>query len=246
LGGDDDARRLQIALGIGTSKAQRNVIDHALRDFTTRAFEKAKQNLVERVGARLPEYRSRCVEKIKELGGDELVKRVERVYGRTSTEWLATDVARIITELRAIADGMTTINEAWAPPAPPEPSRADVTDVAPAGAPNTEPRAAADSPHPAAAAAPAAPASPSAASEPAFDNDPAFKKNWTLPPNLLGQDAVLKALDDLLDMTADAAELDELCSQNAERIAKITGQPRMQWDAKVRARRERLDRGDVS
>lgn len=262
LGGDDDERRLQIAMGIGCSKAQRNVIDHALRDFTTRAFERAKQNLVERVGAKLPEYRTRCIERIKELGGDELLKRVERVYGRASGDWLAPDIARIIVELRDIGNGMTSVDEAWAPPPPPEPSRSDdVTDIIPAGGvPNaTEPSAAAGPSHPAAAAAPAAPAAPSAASEPASDRGPrvgavapaeppadelpAALRNWSLPPTLLGQDAVLKGLDDLLDMTADAAELNELLGQNAERIAKITGNRRLQWDAKVKARRERFAQG---
>jgi hypothetical protein len=255
LGGDDDARRLQIALGIGTSKAQRNVIDHALRDFTTRAFEKAKQNLVERIGARLSDYRARCVEKINELGGDELLKRVERVYGRTSAEWLAPDIARIITELRAIHDGMTTINEAWAPPPPPEPSRTDdVTDVPPAAAsPPTPPPPGAASPSPPTqsdAAAPAAPAAPSAEGEPASnqspDELPAFMRNWSVPPNLIGQDAVLRALDDLLDMTNDEADLNELLGQNAERLDKITGNKRLQWDAKVKARRQRFSEGSAS
>ena len=61
LGGDDDERRLQIAMSIGVSKSQRNVVVHALRDFTDRAFAAAKKNLVERIGLKLPEYRQRCV-----------------------------------------------------------------------------------------------------------------------------------------------------------------------------------------
>ena len=135
LGGDEKARKLSIALAIGTSKSQRNVICHALKDFTDYAFEEAQRNLVERIGKNLEEYRARTVEKIKELGGDELLRRVEIAYGRRSQEWLAPDIGQIIAELRSIHDGMANANETWPAPAPAEPRRTDnVTEVAPATA----------------------------------------------------------------------------------------------------------------
>lgn len=124
LGGTDDERRLQIAMAIGTSKAQRNVIDHALRDFTDRAFEQAKDNLVKRVGAKLPEYRERILAKLAGIGPD-MLGRVERVYARKAPDWLAADVARIIGELRAITEGMATVDETWPPPPPAEPKPDD-------------------------------------------------------------------------------------------------------------------------
>jgi hypothetical protein len=71
-------------------------------------------------------------------------------------------------------------------------------------------------------------------------------RNWSVPPNLIGQDAVLRALDDLLDMTNDEADLNELLGQNAERLDKITGNKRLQWDAKVKARRQRFSEGSAS
>ena len=91
----------QVRRGNRVSKSQRNVVVHALRDFTDRAFASAKKNLVERIGLRLPEYRQRCVAKLLELGTD-LLPRVERSLNRKADQWLAPDVARLSCS-RAIA-----------------------------------------------------------------------------------------------------------------------------------------------
>jgi hypothetical protein len=247
LGGDDDNRRIEIAFSTGTSKSQRNVVTRALRLLTKRAFEGAKKNLVERVGRQLPQYRQRAVERINELG-DGMLARVERVYGRAANDWLAPDLARLIAELRAIADGMATVDETWPPPAPAEPRRSDtVTDVAPttatsqtATAGSVLPEGTADSQ----AAEGGAGIAPQTSSDPPPEGerptDQPMRKNWSLPPDVVGQEAVLKGLYELLDMVEAHADLDELESQNAERIDRITGVKRTELNSAMRVKREQL------
>ena len=129
LGGDDVARARSIAFSIGTSKAQRNVVDHALRDFVERAFKAAKGSLVARIGAKLPESRAKILDKLKALGGDELIARVVQVYQRKPDAWLAPDIARLVAESKAVEDGMALIEDVW-PLQAAEPRRSDtVTDV---------------------------------------------------------------------------------------------------------------------
>lgn len=123
IGGTNDARRRDMAFQMGVSKAIRNVVCNALETFTTFAFEEAKKNLVGRIGKDLPKYRERVLERIKEMGVD--LKRVELTAGRTADAWIATDVARIVAQIKAIGDGMATIEETWPPLAPAEPSRGD-------------------------------------------------------------------------------------------------------------------------
>ena len=65
-------------------------------------------------------------------------------------------------------------------------------------------------------------------------------RDWSVPPNTMGQDNLIKALGELLDETTTDAEQDELERQNAERIAKITGEKgrllKVRFDAKRRER----------
>lgn len=111
MGGDDD-RRLDIAFQIGSSKAIRNVVVNALQTFSDFAFEEARNSLVDRIGKRLEEYRSRTVEK---LSAKIDIRRVEAVVGRPSKEWLAPDIARVIATARAIEDGMASYDDAFPP-----------------------------------------------------------------------------------------------------------------------------------
>jgi hypothetical protein len=235
LGGDDLARKLAIALAIGTSKSQRNVVDHALRDFTTFAFEEAQKNIVERIGKRMEEYRQRAVERLNALGQD-MVARCELAYGRKVGEWLAPDLARIIAELRAIADGMASPDEAWPRPAPPEPRRSDVTDVP--DAPEVPPAGEVSPPPAAAAAAPASPAQPVEEAHPTGTEPP--PKDWSIGDDAVGQDAVLQRLHAMLARTETLHDVDDLEADNAARIAKITGNKRAAWNMAVRDRRTML------
>lgn len=116
LGGDDDARRLDIALQIGVSKAIRNVVVNALQTFADEAFEAAKSSLVERIGRDLQSYRERTIGRL----GDKVdLRRVEHVIGRAAKDWLAPDIARVIAMMKAVSDGMATLDETF-PPLPSE------------------------------------------------------------------------------------------------------------------------------
>jgi hypothetical protein len=232
LGGEDEERRQQIAHNVGQSKSQRNVIDAALGDFAQRAFISAKNSIIEKIGRNIEKARSRIVDLLNELGKEKgvtgIVGRVEYVKGRTVAEWLAPDIAGIHGELEFINDGMASIDETWPLPAPPEPRRSDIET--PAGA-SSPPAAAAPSDTagaPAGAAAASAPppsdgsAPPPSPSVNETADQPA--RDWSIPPNTMGQDNVIKALQELLDETESDEEQDEFERQNAERIAKITGE----------------------
>lgn len=240
LGGDDEERRQQIAHNIGQSKSQRNVVEAALGDFSQRGFIAAKNSIVDRIGRNIDKARTRIVELLNELGRDKgivgIVPRVEYVKGRTVNEWLAPDIAGIHGEIEFISDGMASIDETWPLPAPPEPRRSDVESTAGVSPPAADPTVAGTSAA-AAAASPAPPnggggAPPPTNAEPPADEpthyphaepEAAPPRDWTVPPNTMGQDAILKSLLELLGETTSDAEQDELEHQNAERIAKIVG-----------------------
>ncbi|WP_024516949.1 hypothetical protein [Bradyrhizobium sp. Tv2a-2] len=111
LGGDDDARRLDIALQIGVSKACRNVVVNALQTFADYAFDAARNSLVEKIGKNLQGYRDRVVQGI--ANQDIELVRVELVIGKPAKDWTAPDVARVIALMKGIADGMATVDETF-------------------------------------------------------------------------------------------------------------------------------------
>ena len=112
----DADRAGQIAFAIGASKAQRNVIVNALQTFADFAFEEAKDALVGKIGKDLANWRAKTVAKL-EAKVD--IKRVEAVLGRTAPEWLAPDVSQAIAMMKAVQDGMASLEETFPPLAPP-------------------------------------------------------------------------------------------------------------------------------
>jgi hypothetical protein len=66
-----------------------------------------------------------------------------------------------------------------------------------------------------------------------------------LPAGLVGQDAILKALYELLGMTRTQGDVDQLCEQNAERIAKFGGTKGSQWRFDVQTRRQLITAGRI-
>lgn len=198
----DAGRQQEIAFAIGVSKATRNVITNALEAFTTFAFDEAKNNLVEKVGKRLDEYRKRVRERLASIGVDE--KRVEAMLGRNANEWLAPDVARVIAEIKAVTDGMATADETWPPAAPAEPKRADFKE----GETNKteaetekKPEAEADKPLPETTDQPA--------------------KSWKLADSIVGQDAKLAAITDLLTMAEIKADVDAIEAEHKAFLDKL-------------------------
>ena len=114
--GDDADRQRDIAFQIGCSKAIRNVTVNALQTFADFAFEEAKGALVDKIGKELPKWRDGTVRKLE---AKVELKRVEAVLGRSAGQWLAPDVAQVIAMMKAVADGMATLEETFPPLAPP-------------------------------------------------------------------------------------------------------------------------------
>jgi hypothetical protein len=112
MGADQD-RQADITFQIGASKAIRNVIVNALQTFADFALSEAKEALVERIGSDLPKWRERTLTRLREYPVD--LARVEAVIGRPAREWVATDLARVIASMKAVADGMATIDETFPP-----------------------------------------------------------------------------------------------------------------------------------
>jgi len=115
----DAERQRDIAYQIGQSKAIRNVICNLLQYYCKFAFEEARNSLVERIGKDLSGWRERTLKGIAKMPC-ELV-RVERVVGRASKDWLASDISAIISMMQSVADGMATIDETFPPNEPVEP-----------------------------------------------------------------------------------------------------------------------------
>jgi len=111
IGGDDNARRLDIAFQIGASKAIRNVVVNALQTYSDYAFDQARNSLVERIGKEIDRWRDRTVQGIANLGVD--LVRVETVLGRSAKDWTAPDVAKVIAMMKAISDGMATVDDTF-------------------------------------------------------------------------------------------------------------------------------------
>ena len=116
IGGADDERRLDIAFQIGASKAIRNVVVNALQTFADFAFEEAKEALVDKIGSDIEKWRTRTIERTGQHVG---IDRVETVIGRAAKDWLAPDIARVIAMMKAVSDGMATLDETFPPLKPP-------------------------------------------------------------------------------------------------------------------------------
>ncbi len=113
MGGDDQARKLDIAFQIGVSKAIRNVVSNALQTFADFAFNAARNSLVEKIGKNVVKWREQMQVRLKDRGVE--LQRVEYVIGRSAADWTAPDIAKVIAMMKAIGDGMATIDETFPP-----------------------------------------------------------------------------------------------------------------------------------
>lgn len=104
-------RQLDIAFQIGVSKAIRNVVVNALQTYADFAFDAAYDSLVSKVGTDIEKWRVKTVEGIARMPCD--LHRVERVIGKAAKDWLAPDIARVIAMMKAIADGMASIDDSF-------------------------------------------------------------------------------------------------------------------------------------
>jgi hypothetical protein len=87
-----------------------------LQSISDFAFEEARNALVDKIGRDLPKWRDTTVRKL-EAKID--LKRAEAVLGRTAGEWLAPDVAQVVAMMKAVNDGMATLDETFPPLGPP-------------------------------------------------------------------------------------------------------------------------------
>lgn len=113
MGGGDNDRRLDIAFQIGVSKAIRNVVVNALQTFSDFAFEAARNSLIDKIGKDVKRWQEKTLQGLANHNVDP--QRVELVIGRASKDWTAPDLAKIIAMMKAIADGMTTVDETFPP-----------------------------------------------------------------------------------------------------------------------------------
>lgn len=109
----DTDRQLDIAYQIGQSKAIRNCIVNSLQIYADYAFEQARGSLIEKIGKDLHKWRERTLQGLAKMPVD--VKRVERLVGRASRDWLAPTIAQIVAMMKSVADGMATIDEVFPP-----------------------------------------------------------------------------------------------------------------------------------
>jgi len=107
----DADRALDIVFQIAVSKAARNVICNALSTFTDFAYDVAREELIEKISKNLPRYRERITQRLTELDIDPL--RIETLRGRKIAEFTAQDVAKTISEIQAVTDGMAPADEIW-------------------------------------------------------------------------------------------------------------------------------------
>jgi hypothetical protein len=146
-------RQRDIAFQIGVSKAIRNVVVNALQTFADYAFEHAKDALVDKIGNDLENYRAKTIAK---LATKVDVKRAEAVLGRPAPDWLAPDVAQVIAMMKAVSDGMATLDETFPPLAAPPSGEAqpaadkldEFSKAADSGTPPVAPDAAAEGAEP--------------------------------------------------------------------------------------------------
>jgi hypothetical protein len=124
----DADRQLDIAYQIGQSKSIRNCIVNSLQIYADYAFERAQASLVDKIGKDLPRWREQTIAGLARVPVE--LARVERVIGRAARDWLAPNVAQVVAMMKAIADGMATVEETF-PPLPP-PVNPSQTPAAPA------------------------------------------------------------------------------------------------------------------
>ena len=107
----DGGRQLDIVFQIGQSKAMRNVIVAALPLLVSEMHEAAKDSLLSRIAKNPDAARSWVLDRLDQRRIS--IKRVERMIARAQDKWTAADMARIVADLNAIADGVATADDLW-------------------------------------------------------------------------------------------------------------------------------------
>lgn len=118
----DGGRQIDIVFQIGQSKAIRNVVVAALPVVVNAAYAAAMSSVLKRVEASPDKFREWLSATIDGMGID--IKRMERVNATPFSAWSNQQMARAYADLRAVKDGMVTVDELWPLPgsedAPPQ------------------------------------------------------------------------------------------------------------------------------
>lgn len=121
IGGNDPARNVEADFSMGQSKAIRNVITNALQTYADYAVEEARKSLVEKIGRNVQGWRERTAKELEGLG--VALGRAEAIVSRPLYEWLAEDIATVVSLIKGINDGMALPDESF-PPLKAEPAKA--------------------------------------------------------------------------------------------------------------------------
>lgn len=113
IGGKYDSERAaDMVFQIGASKAIRNVIVNALASYKDYMIEESKDRLFSWISANIDKAREWCAKEVENIDDLDL-KRIERHVGRTIDKWTVRDLARVMTEMRGILDGMTLVEDVY-------------------------------------------------------------------------------------------------------------------------------------
>lgn len=111
--GYDDARKADMAFQVGVSKAIRNVVLNALPDLAAFAVEEAKKALSAWLTTDGNKDKAwTFIGRVMTDHGID-IKQVEAVVGRPSKDWTLQNLAKVLTEMRAIEDGFAPAAEVY-------------------------------------------------------------------------------------------------------------------------------------
>jgi hypothetical protein len=111
IGMKDSQRALDIVFAIGQSKAIRNVVLNALPDLEAFCREEAKSATIAEIEAKPDGARKWILKKLEEMGVER--RRIEAVYGRTAEHWTVPDMAKIVSEVESVEEGMMNAMDVW-------------------------------------------------------------------------------------------------------------------------------------
>lgn len=114
--GYEAERAADMVFQIGASKAIRNVVLNALPDLASYAVEESKKALVGWLGNEANRAKALAfVDGVMAEHGID-IKQVEAVVGRVQSQWTIQNLAKVLMEMRGIADGLTIASEVYPTP----------------------------------------------------------------------------------------------------------------------------------
>jgi hypothetical protein len=110
--GRDSERNEDIAMQIGVSKAERNVVQNMFPELAAAIVEAAKSQLLQQIGNDPDGYRTRLIERLQ---GRLDIARVEAVIGRPAPSWTVSNMADVVSRMTAVTQGDAILDEQFPP-----------------------------------------------------------------------------------------------------------------------------------